>query len=265
MTIRRIALGVRYDGSHYHGWQAQQNLATVQFQVEKAVGRVADHVVSVTCAGRTDAGVHALGQVIHFNTEAERALDSWVLGANSNLPPDISVMWAHEVPIEFHARYSATARRYRYLIYNNPIRPTVMRLAVGWYYKLLDAKKMQQAAQYLVGEFDFSAFRGRDCQARSPVRRITEVSVIRHGDMIVVDIEANAFLHHMVRNIVGTLIAIGCGDRPVGWIDEVLQSRDRCQGGITFSPTGLYLIAVTYPMEFGLPKTPPAPIMQHTI
>lgn len=254
-NIRRIALCVRYDGSRYHGWQNQEALLTVQGCLEKALSYVADHPVTAVSAGRTDAGVHATGQIVHFDTHANRNDHAWVFGANSHLPPDMSVVWAKHLWMDFHARHSALLRRYRYIIYNNEVRPGILRHAVGWYYRLLDEEKMRQAGQYLVGEHDFSAFRGAGCESSTPIREIFDIDVVRYRRMIVLDIQANAFLLHMVRNIVGVLVAVGSGQKPPEWVKAVLESRDRRQGGVTFSPYGLYLVEVKYPEHFDLPST----------
>lgn len=259
MSHQRIALGIRYDGSAYHGWQVQEDLLTVQFELERALSRVANHPVNVVCAGRTDAGVHATSQIIHFDTDAERQDHSWVFGANANLPADIRVLWAKPVSLDFHARFSATARRYRYLLYNYNVRPGILRHFVGWYHKPLDEGLMQSAANYLIGEHDFSAYRGAGCQAKHPVRTLQEISIKRQRHLLVIEVQANAFLLHMVRNIVGTLIKIGCGEAPPEWAREVLESRDRQQGGVTIAPNGLYLVSVNYPDEYQLPETPIGP------
>ena len=259
MESKRIALGVRYDGSLYHGWQSQENLRTVQQSLEYALSRVANHPISLTCAGRTDAGVHATSQVVHFDTDVTRSDYSWVFGANSNLPADISVTWASEVSRDFHARYSATARRYRYVVFNHSIRPGILRHAVGWFHSPLDEKQMQIAGQHLVGKHDFSAYRGAGCQANTPIRHVQHIDVARYRRMVVIEIKANAFLLHMVRNIVGTLVAIGTGEQPTTWAKDVLESCDRRQGGVTIGPSGLYLVEVDYPEAFGLPKTPVGP------
>ena len=259
METRRIALGVRYDGSRYHGWQEQIDLDTVQGRLERALSRVANHSINVTCAGRTDAGVHASGQVVHFNSDADRSDYSWVFGANSNLSHDISVTWAKTVSHDFHARFSATARRYRYVLFNHSVRPGILRHAVGWYYRPLDEAAMHEAGQYLLGEHDFSAYRGAGCQAKTPHRTIYEFSVNRYRRMIVIEILANAFLLHMVRNIGGVLIAVGSGDKPAVWAKEVLESRDRQSAAVTVAPNGLYLVDVDYPDEFDLPKNPIGP------
>lgn len=258
-NIQRIALCIRYEGTRYFGWQYQQGLLSVQGCLEKALSSVANHPVAVTCAGRTDAGVHATGQIVHFDTHAKRDDRAWVFGANSNLPHDISVGWAKHVWQNFHARHSALARRYRYVIYNHEIRPGILRHAVGWYYRLLDEEKMNQAARYLLGEHDFSAFRGAGCEASSPVREIYSLEIVRYRRMLVVEVFANAFLLHMVRNIVGVLVAIGSGEQPPEWAKQVLDSQDRRHGAITFQPNGLYLVEVKYPEEFDLPTIPLGP------
>lgn len=250
----RVALGVQYDGSAFRGWQAQRpGVRTVQACLELALASVADHPVGVICAGRTDAGVHGVGQVVHFDTTAGRSERAWVLGANANLPPDLCVQWAREVPEEFHARFSALARRYRYLILNRPFRSALWHGRATWCYRPVDAGRMHEAGQALVGERDFSSFRASECQARHPVREIYELTVWQRGEGVVLEVEANAFLHHMVRNIAGVLIAIGAGDRPVDWAREVLEQRDRSQAGVTAPAEGLYLLAVRYPDRFGLP------------
>lgn len=247
--MTRIAAGIEYDGSAYHGWQSQDSpqLNTLQAQCEAALSRVAAHPITVTCAGRTDKGVHALEQVIHFDSHAARDMQAWVAGANHFLPADMRVLWAKPVDDTFHARYSAIARRYRYIIDNHPIRPALSRQRVSWYPTPLDANTMSAAAQCLVGEHDFSAFRGADCQAKTTLRRVDHIHLARHHDLIVMDIQANAFLHHMVRNIAGVLIAVGKGAREPGWVEEVLLSRQRRLGGVTATPDGLYLVGVIYP------------------
>lgn len=256
----RVALGVEYDGSGFRGWQAQRpEVRTLQGCLEHALAKVADHPIKLICAGRTDAGVHGLGQVVHFDTTAVRTTRAWVLGGNAHLPPDLSLRWAREVPDDFHARFSALGRRYRYLIFNQPYRSALWQKRATWCYQSLDVERMHSAGQRLVGEHDFSSFRAADCQARHPVREIRELTVSRQGDGVVLEVEANAFLHHMVRNIAGVLMAIGTGDRPVEWAGEVLARRDRTQAGVTAPAEGLYLLAVRYPAHFGLPP-PPATI-----
>lgn len=259
MNLKKIALAVRYDGSMYHGWQSQDDLVTVQSKLEHALSCVANHPVSVTCAGRTDAGVHATAQVVHFSTDAMRDDYSWVFGANSNLPADISVLWAKEVPQDFHARFSAVGRRYRYIIYNHNVKPAILRHYVGWQHKPLDVNVMQQAANYLLGEHDFNAFRGSDCQSRTSIRMLNQILIKRQGRMVIIEAHANAFLLHMMRNIAGVLIPIGAGRRPAIWAYEVLQSRDRRQGGVTVAPNGLYLVHVDYPDKYQLPNMPIGP------
>lgn len=250
----RIALGIQYDGAGFRGWQAQQpGVRTVQTCLERALAKVADHPVRVVCAGRTDAGVHAVGQVAHFDTTAVRSERSWVRGGNAHLPPDISLSWSREAPDDFHARFSAFARRYRYLIFNRPLRSALWRERAAWCYRPLEAERMHQAGQALVGKHDFSSFRAAECQARHPIREIQELAVRRCGDGVVLDIKANAFLHHMVRNIAGVLMAIGAGEHPVEWAGKVLEQRDRTRAGVTAPAEGLYLLAVYYPERFGLP------------
>lgn len=248
----RIALTVEYDGSECHGWQAQTGLRTVQGLLETALSRVADHPVVVSCAGRTDTGVHATHQVVHFDSDAERSSRSWVYGVNAYLPKDVCVRSGKEVPADFHARYSALARRYRYLIYNTPIRPALQGKHVTWQYRPLDHRLMQQAAQFLIGEHDFTSFRSVECQSKTPMRNVQQIHVTRRADLVIIDITANAFLHHMVRNIAGVLMAVGSGRKTVPWVEEVLHAKDRRLGAETAPPYGLYLVAVTYPQEFGM-------------
>ncbi len=252
----RIALGLEYCGARYHGFQRQNpKVSSIQAALESALSKVAGGVaVGVVCAGRTDALVHACGQVVHFDTSVERSMHAWTMGANMNLPADISVTWAKAMPAHFHARFSAMARRYRYVIYNDPIRPAHMAEEVTWNHRPLDVARMQQAAEYLIGCHDFSAFRASQCQAKSPIKTIHHLQLIRCGHLIVLDIRANAFLHHMVRNIAGVLMAIGAGERPVDWAREVLEGCLRRKGGVTAHPYGLYLVQVDYPEEFELPQ-----------
>lgn len=257
--MMRVALGVQYDGSGFRGWQAQQpGTRTVQTALEQALAKVANHPVRVVCAGRTDAGVHGLGQVAHFDTTAVRSQRAWVLGGNAHLPLDVSLNWARETPEDFHARFSALARRYRYVILNRAQRSALWRQRAAWHYRPLDAERMHRAGQALIGEHDFSAFRAAECQARHPIRAVHAISVRRYGDSVVLDVQANAFLHHMVRNIAGVLMAIGAGDRPLEWAQQVLEQRDRTQAGVTAPAEGLYLLAVQYPERFGLPAGDPA-------
>ncbi len=252
--MARIALGVEYDGTPFSGWQIQEGVRTVQECVEDALSKVADHPVRVTCAGRTDAGVHATGQVVHVDSEARRDERAWVFGANANLPEEISVIWAKTVDSSFHARFAARRRRYRYVIYNRAVRPTFLAYRVTWVYRPLDESKMAEGARFLVGEHDFSSYRALGCQAKNPVRTINTLEITRRGSFVFIDVEANAFLHHMVRNIAGVLIAIGAGEKPPNWANDVLGYRDRALGGVTAPPHGLYLEGVAYPDAFGLPR-----------
>ena len=249
----RIALGIEYDGTSYNGWQRQKTGLGVQQRLEEALSLVANEKVDVVCAGRTDTGVHASGQVVHFDTESERTERGWLLGANTNLPEDISVTWVKPVDQDFHARFSAVARSYRYLILNRLERSALHRNRAWWIYEPLDEIPMQAAAQQLLGEHDFSAFRSAACQANTAVRDITAISVSRSGDWLTIDVKANAFLMNMVRNIVGSLAAVGLGEQGVEWISDVLESRDRKAGGITAPPHGLTLVGVDYPESFGIP------------
>jgi tRNA pseudouridine38-40 synthase len=251
--MARIVVGIEYDGRAYSGWQAQPGLDTVQDVVQRALARVADAPVECTCAGRTDAGVHALAQVAHFDSDAARSERSWRLGANTYLPPDVSVAWVREAPGHFHARYSAQARSYRYCIFNRDSRSALAAGRATWERRPLDAARMHAAAQALLGEHDFSAFRAIECQARSPVRRVEKLDVTRRGEWLEIRITANAFLHHMVRNIAGLLMTIGSGESPPERVAAVLATRDRRQNAATAPPDGLYLAAVRYPPEFGLP------------
>ncbi len=256
----RLAMGIEYDGRRYAGWQTQRHAPSVQAALERALSGVADQPVNVTCAGRTDAGVHALGQVVHFDTPALRPLHGWLLGTTSALPDDIAVTWVRKVPDSFSARYSAVARSYRYVILSRPTRPGLLQGRVAWTWKKLDAEPMQEAAQTLVGEHDFSSFRAIGCQARHAVREVTLIAIRQEAPFIYLDVTANAFLHHMVRNIAGVLMAIGSGDHPPSWAEQVLRARDRARGGVTAPAAGLYLVAVDYPGEFGLPSPPAPPV-----
>jgi tRNA pseudouridine38-40 synthase len=249
----RIALGIEYDGTAYNGWQRQRSGTGVQTVLEQALARVADAPVEAVCAGRTDAGVHAAAQVVHFDSTATRSRRSWMLGANSNLPPDINALWAEFVADDFHARYSATSRTYRYLILNRPARSSLYRDRAWWIHRPLDEKRMREAAGYLQGGHDFSAFRAAGCQALTPHREVFALTIERHGEWLVVTVSANAFLQHMVRNMVGLLVAIGAGDEAPAWADAVLKSRDRTRGGVAAPAQGLTLIDVAYPASAGLP------------
>lgn len=250
----RIALGIEYDGSQFSGWQQQQNLKTVQGSLEAAISKVANEKIELFCAGRTDAGVHATGQIIHFDTNANRPMRAWVEGVNTYLQSTISVQWAQPVENNFHARFSATARRYRYVIYNHSSRPAILHAKVSWYFQKLDAPQMHEAALCLVGEHDFSSFRSSQCESPTAMRHVKEISVTQKNHFIIIEIEANAFLHHMVRNIVGSLLPIGAGIKTTEWLKEVFAVRDRKLAGETAKPDGLYLINVKYPEIYGLPK-----------
>ena len=254
----RIALGIEYDGTAYNGWQRQRSGIGVQQRVEEALSSVADEEIQVVCAGRTDTGVHASAQVVHFDTVSERSERSWLLGSNTNLPDDISVSWARPVAGEFHARYSAKSRSYEYRILNRLQRSALYRHRAWWVHRPLDVERMQSAAYMLVGEHDFSAFRAAGCQSSTAVREITSLEVSREGEWVLLRVSANAFLQHTVRNITGTLVAIGTGDEPPSWAGEVLESRDRSRGGVAAPPHGLMLVAVEYPAEFALPANRPA-------
>lgn len=249
----RIALGVEYDGAAFIGWQRQRHGVTVQEVVERALSRIAAHPVEVTCAGRTDAGVHATNQVIHFNTAAERPLHAWLLGGNSNLPDAVALRWARIVPEDFHARFSAEWRTYRYVMLCDRIRPALQRTRVSWTYKPLDAERMHRAAQALVGEHDFTSYRAVACQARHAIRDVHFIHVWQCGRYLYLDVRANAFLHHMIRNIAGTLMKVGAGEADENWPLEVLHARDRTAAGITAPAGGLYMVGVGYPEHFDIP------------
>lgn len=252
----RYAMGLEYDGSMFLGWQIQRQEPTVQSCVERAASRVADHAVRVTCCGRTDTGVHALCQVAHFDTHAQRPERSWILGLNSHLPPGASVLWIREVDETFHARFSAFARTYRYLILNRWIRPALEARRVAWCRQPLDADKMNDAAQALRGEHDFTSFRAGACQARHAVREIHDIAVTRTGDVVALEVTANGFLYHMVRNIAGSLLRVGRGESEVAWIGEVLDGRDRSRAAPTAAAEGLYFVRARYPEHYGLPAKP---------
>ncbi len=262
----RIALGVEYDGSAFLGWQSQAGGRTVQDTLQQALNRIAgdrntgeqDYCgpISVIAAGRTDTGVHAIEQVVHFDTVVERPLTAWVRGVNALLPDSIAVCWAHPVPAEFHARFSAHGRSYRYLLINRSVRPAIQAGKVGWFHTPLDMAAMQAAAQCLLGEHDFSAFRAVQCQAKSPVKHLYRLDMHRQGEMLIFDLSANAFLHHMVRNIVGCLVYVGKGKYPPEWLSGVLDGRERSLAAPTFPPDGLYLRRITYDAKWGLPQAP---------
>ncbi len=252
----RIILGIEYDGSRFHGWQWQTGKRTVQSELQAALSKIANQPVTVICAGRTDAGVHALEQVVHFDTVAERDLHAWVMGGNSQLADDVRITWAQYAIEDFHARYSAIARFYRYIILNRPMKSALLRTQVTWCYDPLDESKMHQAAQTLIGEHDFSSFRAHGCQSKSPNRLMHFIHVYRQQEKVIMDISANAFVHHMVRNIAGVLMEIGKGKKPVDWTEQLLQVKDREQGGVTAPPYGLYLGAVCYPDQYGIVRHP---------
>ncbi|WP_083562051.1 tRNA pseudouridine(38-40) synthase TruA [Oceanococcus atlanticus] len=251
----RMAAGVEYDGRAFCGWQSQYaaGLRTVQGEVESALSRIANHRIKVYCAGRTDTGVHALGQVIHFDTHAQRELRSWLLGTNSFLPGDVKLTWAKPVADHFHARFLAVGRSYRYLVHNHPARSALWNGRVFEWPTALDVDAMSEAANKLVGWNDFSSFRGKDCQAKTPVKLMRHVAVHKHHHWVAIDVEASGFLHNMVRNIVGTLLEIGAGAKPVSWMDDVLQARDRRAAGQSAPPHGLYFMRADFPDEFDLP------------
>lgn len=255
----RIAAGVEYDGSGFCGWQSQIGVRTAQDCIEKAVSNVADHKIKVVCAGRTDTGVHSVGQVIHFDSRVQRSMRSWVLGSNANLPRDICLCWAKLVNERFHARFSAISRQYRYVIVNRRTRPAVLQDHVTWQHRYLDEKIMYRAGKLLEGEHDFSSFRALACQSKTPVRHVYEVAVLRQGQYVYLDVRANGFLHHMVRNIAGVLMAVGSGERPATWVSDLLSLRDRTQGGVTAPPQGLYFSGVEYAPGFDLPPLPEKP------
>lgn len=259
----RIACRVEYDGRAYNGWQAQPHPGsrTVQQTLETALSGIAAAPLRVHCAGRTDSGVHAHAQIIHFDAPTARSCKAWVVGSNSRLPPDIRVHWAQAVAQDFHARFSARARRYRYLIANTAIRPALLSGQLSWQRHPLAVEPMHSAAQLLLGERDFSAFRAASCQSTTPHRCVSHCEVSRRGDLVIIDIQANAFLHHMVRNIAGSLMAVGTGTRAPGWIGELLRGLDRTRAAETAPAAGLYLVDVVYPDRFGLPPTPPGPLL----
>ncbi|WNC73501.1 tRNA pseudouridine(38-40) synthase TruA [Thalassotalea psychrophila] len=256
----RIALGIEYDGSNYCGWQRQNHVASVQEKLEKAISVVVNQPTEIVCAGRTDTGVHGTGQVVHFDSPVDRGDRAWTLGVNTNLPKDISVKWSQSVTEDFHARFSATARRYKYIIYNGTKRPAIFHKGLSHCHDHLDATLMHQAAQHLVGKHDFTSYRTVHCQSHSPVRTIIHCNVFRQGEYVVIDIKANAFLHHMVRNIAGSLMRVGRKIETVEWIDEVLAHKNRCKAGMTAPSGGLYFIEVDYPEQFNIPQTENGPL-----
>ncbi len=255
-----IALGIEYDGSRYCGWQRQTHSPSIQETLEKVLSSIADELVQVFCAGRTDTGVHATGQVVHFQSSKFRPDKAWILGANTQLPNDIAVRWVQAVSSDFHARFSATARRYRYLIANTKAKPAIGHFGLTWIRQPLDLVAMNQACQYFPGEQNFSSFQAASCQSPTPMRNIHHLYVKKVGSYLIIDIKANAFLHHMVRNIAGTLIEIGRGNKTVDWTKMLLEAQDRKLAAATASPKGLYLVEVDYPDEFALPKVEPGPL-----
>lgn len=249
----RLVLGVEYDGATFEGWQSQPGGNTVQDELQNALEKVAAEPVKVSCAGRTDAGVHALAQVVHFDTNADRTSQAWVRGVNSYLPSSVAVLWSRVISPDFHARFCAISRSYRYLILNTEVRPALASGRVGWCHRPLDVESMKVGARMLLGEHDFSAFRSSECQARSPVKTLYRANLRRNGDYLIFDFRGNAFLHHMVRNIVGALVYVGSGKHPPQWINELLLSCDRSKGAPTFAAGGLYLTRVDYEEKWRIP------------
>jgi len=250
---QRLAAAIEYDGVPFYGWQRQRQTPTVQACLEEALSQVANHRVEVHASGRTDTGVHAWRQVVHFDANVERSERSWILGTQTHLHPGISMVWVKAVAPDFHARYTATARHYQYRIINRLYRPAIDRHRAAWVYQPLDAQAMHAAAQALVGEHDFSSFRAAGCQAKHATRTVDWVSVTRRGDEIEINIQANAFLYHMVRNITGSLLLVGRGERPIDWMAEVLAKKNRAQSGMTAPANGLYFMRAVYPAHWGLP------------
>ena len=254
----RLALGISYNGQAYQGWQSQRSGLTVQDKLEAALGKFTQHKVSTLCAGRTDSGVHGLMQVVHFDTPLQRPIASWVRGTNAFLPKDIAVEWAQDVPPEFHCRASALSRRYAYILVESTVRPSVDTGRVGWAFRPLNMEAMQQAVRHLLGEHDFTSFRASACQALSPVKTLQRIEISRRGAYWRFEFEANAFLHHMIRNIMGCLVAVGQLKQPPEWVLDVLQARDRDAAAPTFSPDGLYFLGPRYATHWGLPERTPA-------
>lgn len=255
----KYAACIEYDGTPYYGWQRLSHGPSVQGEVETALSKVANHTIDLTCAGRTDSGVHGIGQVVHFESDADRSIKAWKMGCNRNLPDDISIRWIQPIDDQFHARFSAKSRRYRYIILNQITRPAIIFNKVCWFKDSLNADLMHQAAQLLLGENDFSSFRAAGCQAKHAMRELQSIEITREGQYIYVDIVANAFLHHMVRNIVGSLFEVGKEAKPVNWMSELLAVKDRNQAGITAPACGLYFVSVDYPKEFSLPANAEPP------
>ncbi len=257
----RYAAGIEYGGSAYCGWQRQPHCDSVQARVEDALGYVADHALDLVCAGRTDAGVHAVEQVVHFDSNAERETRAWLLGTNCRLPRDIRIRWVETVSDDFHARFSAEARAYRYIILNAPVATALFHDRASWEFRPLCEQRMHEAAQVLVGEHDFSSFRAVGCQAKSSRREVHLIDVSRHGDLLYIDIKANAFLYHMVRNIAGSLIAVGRDEQSVDWFAEVFAARDRKLADVTAPAAGLYFLRAWYPEQFKLPTSAQKPVL----
>lgn len=259
--MQRIALAVEYNGADFHGLQAQQaGVRTIQAELEKALSSIADEAITIVCAGRTDAGVHATQQIIHFDTLSQRPLKAWVQGANARLPRSVSIQWVKPVTEDFHARFSAFNRTYRYHIYSNTVRPALANDQVTWFKRRLDLRRMVEAGRCLVGEHDFTSFRSSQCQAQSPVRTVEYLRWVEQQGLIVLEIKANAFLHHMVRNFMGTLLTVGAGDREVAWVKTVLDARDRNRASATAPAAGLYLVEVGYDSKFELPDVARYPL-----
>ena len=261
----RIVLVLEYDGGRYCGWQSQPGKCTIQDALEQALSLIAQENIRVVTAGRTDTGVHAFYQVVHFDTESKRPINAWIRGVNAKLPNDIAIRWAAEMSSDFHARYSAVERHYLYFLLNQSTRPGLQSGKVGWFHQPLVLEKMQIASDFLLGEHDFSSFRAAECQAKSPIRTITNLSIVRRGPLIVFDLRANAFLQHMVRNIIGSLVYIGKGKYPPEWMKDLLQSSDRKLAAPTFSSQGLYLAKVSYPTQWGLPEFPRMPLVHEML
>lgn len=259
--MARIVLVIEYDGSRYCGWQKQLTAPSIQTTVEAALSQIAQEEIRIVAAGRTDSGVHALCQVVHFDTNACRPISAWIRGVNALLPDDIAIRWASEMAEDFHARYSALERRYLYLLVNRPVRPGIFHHRIGWYHHPLALEQMQEASCHLIGEHNFSSFRSAECQAKSPIRTITQLSITRYEDLIVFDVRANAFLHHMVRNIIGSLVYVGKGKHPPIWIYELLLSCNRVHAAPTFLSEGLYLSGVRYDAHWGIPEFAEFPVI----
>lgn len=252
----RIALGLEYDGRGFCGWQSQPGGCGIQDALERALCRMAAHPVRAHAAGRTDAAVHASQQIVHFDTSAQRPLNAWVRGVNAFLPSGVAVLWSKPISDDFHARFCAVQRHYRYLLLNHPVRPALLQGRVGWHHAPLDVWRMQAAADCLLGEHDFSSFRAAECQAKSPVKHLSALRLRREADLIVLEISASGFLHHMVRNILGALVHVGKGAQPPEWMSTLLQARNRSLAPPTFMPDGLYFAGARYPVIYDLPGEP---------